>query len=94
MASAASGAHLLRTPAKSKMIWNFPNLLSAFQCQLHPPRNELLMWNWLNELLHPLPTDEYLPFFSATLEKSDKLITADGGTMDVEAMIILFFFFF
>lgn len=66
--SAASGARLLRTPTKAQKVWNFPNLLSAFQCQLHLRRNELLIWNWLNELLPPLPTDEYLPFFSTTLE--------------------------
>lgn len=60
--SEASGAHLLHTPTKGKIVWNFPNLLSAFQCQLHLCRNEL------NELLPPLPTDEYLQFFSTSLE--------------------------
>lgn len=65
--SAASGAHLLRTPTKAEIVRNFPKLLSVFQCQLHLCRNELLIWNWLNELLPPLPTDEYLPFFSTTL---------------------------
>lgn len=50
----------------------FPNekkkMLLPCECQLDLVRNDLLIWKWLNELLQPLPTEEELPSFSATLE--------------------------
>lgn len=69
--SAPSGAHLSHEPDKAGIMWNFKmrkEMLLPCECQLDLVRKDLLIWRWLNELLQPLPTEEELPSFSATLE--------------------------